>query len=130
MPRILVVDDSRVTRRVVRGSPLQAGLQNGQFVEDVDGLGVPAQVYEFESFDLVSCDLCMPNMDGAELLDAFAEREVLDCFPVVIVTGDDDQGKAAEALAQGDRKLIPEPFSPELLKETPTELLGASSTKP
>ena len=82
MPRILVVDDSRVTRRVVRGSPLQAGLQNGQFVEDVDGLGVPAQVYEFESFDLVSCDLCMPNMDGVEFLDALAERETFDRCPV------------------------------------------------
>jgi len=83
MPRILVVDDSWLTRRVVRGSLMKAGLQHGQFVEDVDGLDAPAQIDEFGSFDLVFCDLCMPNMDGVEFLDALAERETFDRCPVV-----------------------------------------------
>ena len=130
MATVLVVDDSNVMRRLLLASLVKAGLKAEQLVEASDGREALEAIRSHGGIDLVMCDLCMPNMDGVELLDALREDQLLEGLSVVIVTGDADESRAQEALAHGAQRLLPKPFSPQLLKETLTELLGASSSNP
>ncbi len=68
--RVLVVDDSRVVRVVVKGY-----LRSTGYAVDEAGDGISAlQLLDAGSYDVVVSDLVMPGMDGLGLLQALRER--------------------------------------------------------
>lgn len=68
--RVLIVDDSRVVRAVVRGC-LRSG---GYMVEEAsDGLAA-LQMHERSPYDVVVSDVGMPGLDGFALLKALTQR--------------------------------------------------------
>src|ERR1700675_2199600 len=66
-PRVLIVDDSSVMRKIVERSLRQAGLDLGEVVEAGNGIEALAAVRE-GAFDLILSDINMPAMDGLEFL--------------------------------------------------------------
>lgn len=76
------------------------------------------------SVDLVLCDLCMPEMNGLEFLQALDARDALDSCPVIILTGDAREARAQEALRCGARRLVAKPFTAEALSEALDEVLS------
>jgi len=85
-PRIIVVDGSKVVRRLITGL-LQKELQSPEVVACDSGADALAAVKE-RDVDLVTTALRLPDMDGLEfsrrLRDAGRQRY----FPVVVVSGD------------------------------------------
>ena len=80
MKRILIVDDDRAARLAIR-----AALRPTYFVIDV-GRGEDAlALLERQSFDLVICDVIMPEIDGLEVLRQI--RELSPDLPVVMLSG-------------------------------------------
>jgi len=68
--RILVVDDSRVVRAVVK-----ACLRSTGYTVDEAGDGASAlQLFDTRSYDVVVSDLAMPGLDGFGLLKALGTR--------------------------------------------------------
>ena len=124
MSKILLVDDSRVMRTVLRGTLIETGLGEFTFREAGDGKRA-IEILEEESFsfDLIFSDLCMPEMDGLEFLQALVAKQMLDSCPVIMLTADARESKALKALALGARKVISKPFSVEVLSETLQEVL-------
>lgn len=79
--RVLVVDDSRVVRAVVKGC-----LRTTGYTVDEAGDGVSAlQLCDAGSYDVVVSDLAMPGLDGFGLLKALDERA--DRPEVILLTG-------------------------------------------
>ncbi len=65
--KILIVDDSKAMRMIVKRTLRQAGYGDHDFAEAVDGVNGYEQVNEWKP-DLVLCDWNMPNMSGLEFL--------------------------------------------------------------
>jgi CheY-like chemotaxis protein len=82
MARVLIVDDSSLSRAMVAKALKDAGYEA---VEAVDGqAGIAA--FDSQPFDCVVTDLLMPVLDGQQLLTHV--REVNPRIPVVVLTAD------------------------------------------
>jgi two-component system chemotaxis response regulator CheY len=121
-PRILIVDDSSVMRKIVERSLRQAGLDLGDIVEAGNGIEALAAVKE-SAFDLILCDINMPAMDGIEFLRHLGTVDGAKGTPVVMITTEGSESRVVEALSIGARGYIRKPFTPDQIKERVSPLL-------
>ena len=86
--RILIVDDSKMNRMVLKAMLEHFGLSDIAFAEDGhDALDVLHASGE-SPFDLVLTDMWMPNLDGVGLVKAMRADSALRGIRVVVVTAD------------------------------------------
>lgn len=85
--RILVVEDSDVIRETIRRTLERAGFEVVVARDGAEGL---ARARE-GTFDLVSTDVVMPNMDGYELTRRLRAMEAYRDIPIVMVTSKDER---------------------------------------
>jgi len=121
-PRILIVDDSSVMRKIIERSLRQAGVELGDIVEAGNGIEALAAVKD-GTFDLILSDINMPAMDGLEFLRQLATVESAKGTPVVMVTTEGSESRVVEALTIGAKGYIRKPFTPDQIKERVTPLL-------
>jgi two-component system, chemotaxis family, chemotaxis protein CheY len=121
-PRILIVDDSSVMRKIIERSLRQAGLELGEIVEAGNGIEALAAV-QAGVFDLVLSDINMPAMDGIEFLRQLVTIESCKGTPVVMITTEGSESRVVEALSIGAKGYIRKPFTPDQIKERVTPLL-------
>lgn len=67
--KVLIVDDSRAMRMIVKRTLRQAGFNNLEIVEAVDGRDA-LEKFRAERPELVLSDWNMPNLDGYGLLES------------------------------------------------------------
>lgn len=112
--RALVVDDSKIMRRLVMRSLRQTKLAQFIFTEAADGVEGLAKLQAGKT-DMIFVDWNMPNMDGIDFvktLRADRKRHI----PVVMVTTESTLGKVEEALDQaGVDCFVVKPFTTEVL---------------
>ncbi len=107
MAKILVVDDSGLSRRILRRI-LESGGHSVQEAED--GLRALEQYY-LERPDVVMLDMTMSGMHG---LDVLAQLRQIDPSAAVIVATADIQESSRELAAVGGaRAFLTKPFSSE-----------------
>jgi len=121
-PRILIVDDSSVMRKIAERSLRQAGLEIGDVVEAGNGVEALAAVRE-APFDLILSDINMPAMDGIEFLRQLGTLEGAKATPVVMVATESSESRVVEALIIGAKGYIRRPFTLSQIKERVTPLL-------
>jgi len=121
-PRILIVDDSSVMRKIVERSLRQAGLDLGEVVEAGNGIEALTAVRE-GVFDLILSDINMPAMDGIEFLRELRTIEEAKGTPVVMVTTEGSESRVVEALSIGAKGYIRKPFTPDQIKERVSPIL-------
>lgn len=104
--KVLVVDDSRVIRGVVREALAEAGLSS---VEAEDGAEA-VRLYDAEKPDAVISDVQMPGLDGAQLTRLLRERGEQEGgrrVPIVVLSAlDDDASRRAALDAGADAYLV------------------------
>lgn len=122
--KILVADDSRVMRQIVIRTLRQAGYDNCDVVEAVDGRDGLSKVADFQP-DLVLSDWNMPEMSGLEFLAGL--RAGGDRRPFGFVTSEGSSEMREKAEAAGAMFLIAKPFTPEAFAEVLEPVLGARS---
>ena len=108
MSRILVVDDSRTSRKILRTILEDAGHEViGEAMDGQDG------VNKFKELrpDLVTLDITMPVMDGLEPLKCI--REVDGNAKVIMVTAAGQQNKMIDAIKLGASEFVTKPFEPD-----------------
>lgn len=110
--RILIVDDSRVSRLIVRGMLERAGFSN--LDEAVDGRDALALLNR-RSFALVLSDWNMAPMSGLELLTAMRASPGLAALPFVMVTARSQKRFSDVARDRGATRYLEKPFSAETL---------------
>jgi two-component system, chemotaxis family, chemotaxis protein CheY len=124
-PRVLIVDDSSVMRKIVGRSLRQGGLEIGQVVEAGNGIEALAAARE-GPFDLILCDINMPGMDGIEFLRQLKNIEGANAAPVVMVATEGSESRVAEALTIGAKGYIRKLFTPDQIMERVSPLLKVS----
>jgi two-component system chemotaxis response regulator CheY len=112
MPRTcLVVDDSRVVRKVARRI-----LESNGFVVIEAGDGQKALEACREALpDCVLLDWNMPVMDGLAFLRALREEFGPDNPPVLFCTTENDMGHIEAAISAGAQEYIMKPFDEDIL---------------
>ena len=116
--RILVIDDLPFTRQLIVRLLEELGVQSVNVAADgVEGL--KAFDESVDGFDLIICDLEMPNMDGVEFVKKLREKAPLPNadVPVLIVTGHSEPEIVQNALEAGIHGYLVKPVSKQALEK-------------
>jgi DNA-binding response OmpR family regulator len=104
MGKLLVVDDDRVVRRLIRRVFEEAGYE---VIETADGQGV-SQLVQTERPALVLMDIHMPHLNGLTVLNEIMEADP--GMAVIMISGDDDLRVAKRAIEIGACDYITKPI--------------------
>lgn len=114
--RILLVDDSRATRLIVRSTIESLGLDPLEVLEAADGEeAIELLRNEKLEIDLVLADWDMPRMDGVTFLKQLRVVQPFHEIPVIMVTSQSSREKVTEALRWGAKDYVVKPFNSAVL---------------
>lgn len=110
MAKILIVDDSRTSRKILRGILEDAGHEVvGEAVDGQDGVDKYTELKP----EVVTLDITMPVLDG---LDALKEIKKVDAnAKVIMVTAAGQQNKMVDAIKSGASEFVTKPFESEVI---------------
>lgn len=108
--KILIVDDSKAMRMIVKRTLKDAGFGDHPTTEAASGVEGLAAL-RADVFDVILCDWNMPEMNGIELLNAFTAEKFRGTFG--FVTSESSVETRALAAAAGAVFLIAKPFTKE-----------------
>ncbi|HEV8717808.1 MAG TPA: response regulator [Candidatus Binatia bacterium] len=132
MPRILVIDDDHMLRLTVKTMLESDGHEVTLAVDGEDGL----RKFEKSAFDLVVCDVFMPNVEGMETIRRI--RRMSSRTPIISMTGiasptgegaGDDPDFLRMTAALGATKTIAKPFGRDQLLSLVWRSLGPGATR-
>jgi DNA-binding NtrC family response regulator len=121
--RILVVDDERSLREFLSILLEQEGYE----VTTADTVASGIETVLDGNFDLVMCDLKLPDGSGLEVLGEARKQQVES--PFIIITAHTTPQHALEALRAGAAEYLSKPFNVEDLKLILDKLLGTGSVE-
>lgn len=110
--RVLVVDDERLNRTILRAA---LGKQGHVVIEAADGREALDRLAE-GGIDVVLLDIVMPVMDGYEALAAIKADPDLTHIPVIIISGVDQVDSVVRCIEMGATDYLTKPFRPAILK--------------
>jgi signal transduction histidine kinase len=116
-PQILLVDDHHDTAEALRNYLDRAGYD----VTVVSNIEAACQCFEQKSFDLLLCDIGLPDGRGEHLLQRL--RDAGHHFPAIALTGFGAETDIARSRAAGFYTHLTKPFLPQQLKRAVEEVL-------
>jgi two-component system chemotaxis response regulator CheY len=120
---ILVVDDSKTIRSVIKKTLNISGVPIGELYEAANGQE-GLNVMQNNWVDLVFADINMPVMTGIEMIKKMEEDKLLERMPVIIVSTEGSKTRVEELIKRGVRAFIKKPITPELLRSVVREVMG------
>ena len=127
MTEVLVVDDSRVMREMVKACLRpNADIEVTQAASGLEAI----EALSMKRYDLVVLDLNMPDIGGIEVLEFVRGQGQLHAAPIIMVvsTRGDDSSRTM-ALAAGASSYMTKPFTPEAILAEVRALLAASRAR-
>ncbi len=118
MPKVLLVDDSAVMRKIIQRNIKETGMVVDEFVEAGDGKEALEKVNDNGNLDLILLDWNMPNMSGIEFVKALRSLNLPNKIPVVMVTTEGSEAKVSEARESGADGYLTKPFTADQLRDT------------
>lgn len=113
MTTILVIEDSDITRQIIKQMLYTAGYE---VLEATDGvLGI--QIAKRRLPDLIICDISMPSLDGFGVLKALRSFEPCSTTPFIFVTAFEEREKMRQGMELGADDYLTKPFSPAELRK-------------
>jgi len=111
---VLIVDDSGVTRAVIRHAIRTSGLDVDVMFEAANG-AVALTLLETLRVDVLVTDLNMPVMDGIQLLSEIAARGWTHITSIVVST--EAMSRLDQLAALGVEAVIAKPFRPDAIRD-------------
>lgn len=121
LKRILIVDDSEMTRRLI--STAVRGLGDIAYEEAKDGFEA-LQKLPTKRFDLLFVDINMPNINGLELIDYCKRSDQYQQIPIVIISTEDSQRDQEKGLELGASDYLLKPIQLDRLIEVIKKTIG------
>jgi len=112
--KILVVEDSPTTRKVIS---ITLGQKGYEIIEARDGLEALGRLNE-ERPDLILLDIILPKMDGYKILSIIKDNAVFRDIPVIMLTSKDGMINKWKGKRAGATAYLTKPFEPEKLVQT------------
>ncbi|MBF0171450.1 MAG: response regulator [Nitrospinae bacterium] len=125
--RVLVVDDSKIIRQILRSHLAEWGITRVSEAED--GYEALSELEETR-FDLVLLDWGMPKMNGMQALRLIRTREGMNReTPVIMVTAEAHKENIIVALKEGVNDYVVKPFNPEILRAKVEQALAKAKPR-
>ncbi len=120
MKNVLIVEDSKAIRSMIRVSLEEAG----EFFAVEAGNGFEAlKTLPTRRFDLIITDINMPDINGLELIGFVRSNPAYRQIPLIIVSTEKSDEDKKRGLALGASSYIVKPFSKEDLKTAVNKVL-------
>lgn len=119
--RILIVDDSEMTRRLISTAIRRFG--DIEYEEARDGFEA-IQKLAAKEFNLLFVDINMPNINGLELIDYCKQSEHYQQIPIVIISTEDSLRDQEKGLALGAADFLMKPIQLDRLVEVIKHTIG------
>jgi len=118
--RVLVVDDSRMARNIIRRTITNLGLK--LITEATDGAEA-IELMKSNMYDLVITDYNMPNADGLALTQFIRQDSQQSHIPILMVSSEANDAHLSNVSQAGVNALCDKPFEPQLVKQLLYSLL-------
>jgi len=120
---VLIVDDSRSMRAVIKKTISMSGFKIDQCVEAGNGreaLDVLARSW----VDVIISDINMPEMNGFKFLEELKKDSLLKAIPAIVISTEGSEKSIQNALELGAKGFIKKPFLPQEIKKVLYEVIG------
>ena len=105
--KVLTVDDEEVIRKLLRINLVKWGYE---VREAVDGAQALDQIGK-DDFDLLICDILMPNLDGWEVLKEVKSNPKTRNMPVIVLTSKNEDSDMFKGYDLGASYYMTKPFT-------------------
>jgi CheY-like chemotaxis protein len=105
--KVLVADDEEVVRKFLSIHLVKWGYD---VIEAVDGEEALEQL-DKEDFDLLICDIMMPNKDGWEVLKGMKSNPKTKDIPVIVLTAKNEDSDMFKGYDLGANYYLTKPFT-------------------
>lgn len=112
--KILVVEDSSTTRKVIS---ITLGQKGYDIVEARDGLEALGMLNDGKP-DLILLDIILPKMDGYKILEIIKKNVEFKNIPVIMLTSRDSFMSKLKGKMSGSTAYLTKPFDPKKLVDT------------
>ena len=120
--KLLVVDDSSTMRRIIKNT--LSRLEHEDIFEAEDGLQGWNILDQNPDIKMLITDWNMPEMNGLELVKKVRADSRFINLPIIMVTTEGGKTEVITALKAGVNNFIVKPFTPQVLKEKLSAVLG------
>ena len=120
---VLVVDDSKVTRKIITRALEELGIQK---IDEAEDGTVAWRMFRRGNYDFVITDWNMPNMCGLDLVESI--RMIDEEVPVLMITTEAEKQRVVTALQAGVTDYLLKPFEDSHLQEKIFKHLGTEPT--
>jgi two-component system chemotaxis response regulator CheY len=120
---IVIADDSRTARFLIRQYLEMVGFYQANFIEAENGREA-LQTIKDNKVDILFTDYKMPEMDGLDLLRRVKASPKLHDLPVVVITSFANRAKIDELSENGAFAVLQKPLSLAKLHETMRPVLA------
>ncbi len=118
---VLFVEDSPTMRRIILNSLNRIGI--GSVIDAENGVDALDKI-NGKQIDLIITDWNMPEMDGEQLVQELRKKDMYKETPILMITTRGMQDDVMTAIKIGVNGYIVKPFTPEILNEKISELIG------
>ena len=128
---VLVIDDEPFIRKLIARMLFELGVKNVVDAEDgADGMNKVRQ--SRKGFDVIICDLEMPNMDGFGFVRLLRNDKTISNpnVPVLILTGHSDEDSIHKSIQLGINGFLTKPVSKTNLEKRIMLALASSFIDP
>jgi CheY-like chemotaxis protein len=105
--KVLIVDDEEVIRKLLRIHLVKWGYE---VREAIDGAQALEQIGK-DDFDLLICDILMPNMDGWQVLKEVKSNPKTKDMPVIVLTAKNEDTDMFKGYDLGASYYMTKPFT-------------------
>lgn len=120
--RVLVVDDSRLSRNVITRVLENMGITH---IQEADDGSEAIEILNTKTFDLLVTDYHMPEVNGAELTEYIRKSDEHCHMPVLMVTSEDSEAQLQNVSQSGINALSNKPFEPDGVRKLLSQILDA-----
>ncbi len=120
--KILVVDDSRVMRNVLKNILKEKNIDESSILEAGDGQEA-LKIMREQKVNLVLLDWNMPKLNGVELVKIVRSEDSLKDIPIIMVTSEAAKYNVMEAIKAGVTDYIIKPIKGAVVHKKLEELL-------
>ncbi len=105
--KVLVVDDEEVIRKFLKINLVNWGYEVKEAVDGAEAL----EQLNLDDFNLLICDIIMPNKDGWEVLKEMRSDPKTKDIPVIVLTGKGEDNEMFKGYDMGANYYMTKPFT-------------------
>ena len=124
---MLLVDDSSITRSVIKRIIRLSGADVGTIFEAEDGVDALEKLKE-QWVDIIISDINMPRMNGFQLVSELKSDPIKKNIPIIMITTEGSEKRINELKAKGINEYIIKPFYPEQVKDAIEKCMAGRGT--